>query len=397
LYEQTPDEKPKYSIHPEGFAAWQEICQEVRMECVRFAWDNLQALQEHIDNLSRRFHSLTLAAETGNLTKYIQDFGLDASTENALRLRLRDLTDQCIRTAREQNRPVTREDLYKAFVIADDTTSPQRLYDGSKPFAAEIKQYLDLAYNANLSDALNGYLLTPNDTLPRVALQEWERAAKQTGMSGFTTSDIIRLARTQLFSHVQAGLYLKSMRLLSLQDVLEIRKTREWEAYAKSLDKLLKGNILDFEQQAPAIYRRYASLMRRITKMLQRRYKYIGLTDLTAPWDPIAELELDIAGAKLAIRWTDEGPACTFSGREKPDTPPHGSAPFIARLRIGEWSSSHTRADLFTSFDFMKGKLEAAQEQWTKLQADLKEILHGRERREDVVKIGPTLNEKAST
>jgi len=190
------------------------------MECVRFAWDNLQALQEHIDNLSRRFHSLTLAAETGNLTKYIQDFGLDASTENALRLRLRDLTDQCIRTAREQNRPVTREDLYKAFVIADDTTSPQRLYDGSKPFAAEIKQYLDLAYNANLSDALNGYLLTPNDTLPRVALQEWERAAKQTGMSGFTTSDIIRLARTQLFSHVQAGLYLKSMRLLSLQDVL---------------------------------------------------------------------------------------------------------------------------------------------------------------------------------
>jgi len=283
------------------------------------------------------------------------------------------------------------------FVTEDHSSPSERRYDGSKPFAGEIKQFLDLAYNVNLADALNGYLLTPNDTLPRVALQEWQKIAQEPGSREFTTAEIIRIARQTLFSHIQAGLYFKSMRFLSLQDVLEIRKTDEWYAYVDALDVLLKGNILSFEQQAPQIYLRYAALMARITDMLGHLHKLTSQTNFKAPWDPVAELEIEVAGARLALRWTDEGLACTFSGREQPDTPPNGSAAFVTRLNIGEWSGSHTRADLFTSFDFMKGKLDAAQEQWAKLQADLKEILHGRERREDGLKIGPTLNEKAST
>lgn len=398
LAEQTPDEQPRFSTHPDGIAAWRQVCQEVLMNCVRFTWGDATAQQKAYDNLARRFHNFAATAETGDIPTYLKDFGLDAGAEEALRGRLLDLTEQCSALRRQaKGEFATREDLYNAFITADGTPPSERLYDGSKPFSAEIKQYLDLAYNVNLADALNGNLLTPNDTLPRVALQEWQRVSQQATSTKFATKAIIELARQKLFGDVQSGLYLKSMRLLSLQDVLEVRRTEEWDAYVRSLDELLKGNLLVFQRQAPEIYRNYARLMVRITDMLERRKKRESQTDFKAPWSPNAEFTIDIAGAMLSIKWTEEGRIYTFSGRERPALDENGSAPFVARLNIGDWSGSRSRADLFTSFDFMKGRLDAAQDQWEEMRSRLREIMRGKEHEDEPIKLGPTINEKVST
>ncbi len=396
LKEETPDEPPQYTASKEGLAAWQRICQETRMSCVRFTWTDPQQQQKAFEQLARQFRAFALRARDGDFEQYLKDFDLPREAESGLKKRFAQMGRLCF-DYMEEDKPITREVLYETFVTANHTRPSDRLYDGSKPFAGEIKQFLDLAYNANLADELNGYLLTPNDTLPRLALQEWKHATEQISSDKFSIDMIISLIRRDLFSHIQSGLYLKSMHLLSLHDVLKIRETEQWHAYASSLDKLLKGNISDFGHFAPDIYRHYAALMVEITTMIEGRHKGAGQTEFKAPWSPNIELVLDVSDSRLSIRWTEEGPSFAFSGQEIPTTALNGSAACVARLNIGEWSRSRTRADLFTSFDFMKGRLDAAKDLWELLRRDLGKLLHDREHREEPVKIGPTLNEKAST
>src|SRR6266567_7636593 len=130
---------------------------------------------------------------------------------------MHDLSSRHFRAHRQEQSPyITRNILYQNFVTAGENTTA-RLYDGTKPFAGEIKQLLDLAYNGYLADALNGYLLTPIDSPNRLILQDWETLIRNKVQ--ITGDTLIQMLRSNAFALLQEGLYLKSMGLLSLQDV----------------------------------------------------------------------------------------------------------------------------------------------------------------------------------
>jgi len=228
-------------------------------------------------------------------------------------------------------------------------------------------------------------------------LQEWDKVVGRRDVAQFNIPDIIKLVRRKLFDLVQSGLYLKSMHLLSLEDVLEIRQMEEWEGYVNSLDTLLNGDLEKFGVYAPVIYQQYALLMQRVTAMLTPRYRNVmSETNFTAAWDPTPTLEVDIGGAKASIVWGKAGASCVLSGLRSPAPTPERRAPFIARLKVGGSDEAPVRADLLTNVDFMKGKLDDVLEQWKLLRMELPKIMTVRERYTDPQNLNPTINEQES-
>jgi hypothetical protein len=367
--EKTPDVEPAFGV-TKDFRAWQQLCQEVRLHCVRFSWDD--QLNDDIAKagLSGRFHDFAETARNRDIGKYLEDLGLDSSAENTLKKRLGELKLVCANFMEDKDSHVTRDHLYKAFVTAGDNTSERR-YDRTKDLSGEIKQLLDLAYNGYLADGLGGYLLTPIDSLHRTALQEWQTAASQPNQ--VTSNEIMQLLQRSAFSLVQEGLYLKSMSLLSLLDVLEVRHMNEWEAYIRSMEDLLLNPLQFAEGGAASIYKNYIKLAERMTNLVVQRNEE-RRAELTAQWTPVVELVIDIAGAILSVIGTSEGlPVYKFMG----DVSSHvaaKAAPVVARLVIRSPSKVDTQADLITSIDFMKWKMRDARGQWADIQRQVKEL-----------------------
>src|SRR5207245_1308260 len=103
------------------------------------------------------------------------------------------------------------------------------------------------------------------------------------------------------------GLYLKSMGLLSLLNVLEVRHMDEWEAYIKSVETLLSDPFKFAEGGAESIYKNYIRLAERMTDLVVKRGEE-RRAELTEVWTPVIELVIDVAGAILTVIGTSEGP-----------------------------------------------------------------------------------------
>jgi hypothetical protein len=214
LAEKTPVDPPAggRGVKPFGvtetFQEWQEVCQEVRPRCLRLSWDDEENNQLLRMQLTRRLAGFARTMTENDIELYLKDLGLDASAEESFRQRLIDVERFCLDLA-YRNEPISRDALYKKFVVAGEDPEQQntaeRRYDRSKPFAAELKQLFDLRYNCNLPDVLNGYLITPVDSLPRTALQELQQMTKQPDIDG---KDIVTLLKRTAFDLVQQGLNL---------------------------------------------------------------------------------------------------------------------------------------------------------------------------------------------
>ena len=369
--EKAPDEEPAFGV-TRDFKTWRKLCQEVQMQCVRFSWDDQLNDETAKAGLSGRFHDFAQTARNRDIGKYLEDLKLDSSAESVLKKRLGELTLACANFMEDNDKHVTRDHLYKAFVTAGANTSERR-YDRTKPISGEIKQLLDLAYNGYLADGLGGFLLTPIDSLHRTAMQEWQAAASQPNQ--ITSDGIMQLLQRSAFSLVQEGLYLKSMSQLSLLGVLEVRHMDEWEAYIRSMEALLTNPLqfADAEGGAANIYKNYIKLAERMTDLVVWRNEE-RRAELTAQWTPVIELVIDIAGAVLSVIGTSEGfPVYKFMGGVSSQVASK-AAPVVARLVIRSPSKVDMQADLITSIDFMKWKMRDARGQWADIQRRVKEL-----------------------
>lgn len=367
-------EPPPFGLAPRGFPAWQRLSQEVRMRCVRLSWDDELNTRYTHDLLARRFHNFALTAATGDLDTYIQDLGSDPDAKSGLRNRLLDMARMCLEFM-GQGRLVTRNDLYQAFVTAGDNPAERR-YDVTRPFAGEIKELLDLAYNSYLADALGGSLLTPLDSLSRTALQEWQQAGRQPEI---TSDELVNLLQQSTFGLVQGGLYLKSMDVLSLPDVREVRRTDEWIAYIESLEAL-RGTPFQFtDGSVVRVYQNYLKLAEKMTDLVIQQSGR-PRTELTARWAPVIELVIDVAGAVLSVTWTSEGQRYQFSGEVALSVAAQ-AAPVAVRLVIRDMARKRAQAHLATSIDFMKYRMRDARQQWADIQRRVRELPGFREMR----------------
>jgi len=377
LAEKTPVDPPAsgagtvsgYEVD-KAFSAWQELCQEVRPRCVRLSWDDQENWHLTRRQLAERFNTFATSAAARDIDSFVQDLRLDSSARNQLRKRLVEMGQLCLDFI-NRDRLATRNDLYKAFVTAGDSPAERR-YDSTKPFAVEMKQLLDLAYNSNLPDALGGYLITPIDSLPRTALQEWQQAARQPTITG---EELLKMLQRTAFDLVGRGLNVESMAVLSLQDVREIRSMDEWRTYIQSLEALLNKPFQFADGGAARVYESYARLAKRITGLIagqQRKDEVLNF------WAPAVELVFYIAGAVLSVMWTQEGIIYQLSGQVSGLVGP-AAVPIVGRLVIRDMAEKKAQQDLSTSTDFMRSKMVDARKQWKEIEHQVRKLSGFRE------------------
>ena len=80
-----------------------------------------------------------------------------------------------------------------------------------KPFAAEIKEIVDLKYNVNLPDAMGRYSLTPKGSPPRSALGDLEESIQANVITPENVTEILYALRNLAFDQITKGMYLKSL------------------------------------------------------------------------------------------------------------------------------------------------------------------------------------------
>lgn len=400
LDELSPDQKPVFGVLPQNFTSWQQICKEVAMHCVRFSWEK-NTNDSRRREFERDFQELVQNLHVKDLQKLAIDLGLDLSSEEALFQRLDDVhevSNKYFRQHRKEERPyITRNVLYQQFVSASANTA-ERVYDGTKPFSGEIKQLVDLFYNAHQADVFQGYLLTPIDSPTRQILQEWDpKKFQDTREVG--SASLIEMLRGSAFSLVEEGLYLRSMGQLTLQDVLTIRDTEIWQKYIQSLQALL-NNPIGFNTLAQNVYYNYVELAKEMTHLIELRQSRQGGV-LVAPWEPSAKVQIEVGAASLEVIWNQDGAFFQESenaGQLLKSSDPSGITPVTVRWTIGDSGTGNTstQAKLYSSFDIMRGKMYKAQKEWNDLIKQLRDGLNYKEffvRQEQEIE-KPTVNEK---
>lgn len=376
LAEHTPIDPPAggRGVTPFGvtetFQEWQEVCQEVRPRCLRLSWDDEENNQLLRMQLTRRLANFAKTVTENDTLLYLKDLGLDKSAEESFRQRLIDVERFCLDLA-YRNEPISRDALYKKFVVAGDDPTKQntaeRRYDRSKPFAAELKQLFDLRYNCNLPDVLNGYLLTPVDSLPRTALQEVQQAIRHPAIAG---EDLVTLLKRTAFNLVQQGLNLPSMDVLSLQDVAEIRRMDEWTVYMEQLKQLLANPLGFADGGAAHVYESYEQLTRRIVRQIANQE---GKQHLLTVWSPTVEIVFSIAGAVLSMMLAPAGPVYSLSAQVA-GLIAGGTASVVGKLVIRDAKEKHARQDLSTSIDFLRYRLPDARKQWSEIERMVRQL-----------------------
>ncbi len=368
LGEQTPADPPASgaqatSFETINFEAWKEFCQEIRTRCVRLSWDDEENKERTRYNLSARFNEFVggqVIAEPSHIDTYLHDLGLDESERSPFISQLHELTRYCQELG-AQNLLPTRNQLYKRFVTAGENPAERR-YDKSKPFAAEIKQLLDLVYNRNLPDALGGRLITPVGTLLRTTLRE-DGIKKGQSTDG---DKLLYLLKNTRFQLVGQSLNIVSLSSLSLNDVHEIRRMDEWMAYMESLSQLLRHPDQFADGQAAKVYNDYIKLARQITQRVEQQ----GKSNILSIWSPSVKLVFDIAGAQISCTWTDEGPIYETS-KDVFGLVSGTSARVIARLIIRDMSEEEPQQDLSTAYDFAPFIMQDAKRQWEEIKKEI--------------------------
>lgn len=377
LGESTPVDPPHSGPQTEGgygvakeFREWQELCQEVRIRCLRLSWDDQENSDLIRKYLALPFNTFATSAGFRDIETYLHDLNLDANARSSFRKRLTDVGRFCLDLA-DQDKLVTRNQVYQEFVSATLNTA-ERKYDSNKPFAAELKQLFDLSYNCNLPDALGGYLLTPVDSLPRTALQEWQQMKLKQEING---EELVKLLQRTAFSLVQEGLNLPSMDILSLQNVADIRHTEEWVLYIEKLKQLLE-NPLEFADGGIAhVYESYGTLTQRVTGLVARESEK---KDLLSKWSPSIEIVFNIAGATLSYFLTPEGTLFQLMGTVAA-TIAGGAVPIVGKLIIRDMKEKHAQQDMSTSVDFMRCRMQDAAKQWKDIDKFIRTLPNFRE------------------
>lgn len=348
VFEDSPDQKPTFDLTEDRWKAWMDVVHGSNLACVKLDWGDQN---DDFKRLSGRYHNYIQTLNTEQRARHIAEYLKVPENEfPEFRKRLKDVASFAFNLA--DTRLVTRNDLYKEFVAIDGTNIAEGHYS-QKPYAAIIKQIVDLKYNVNLPDAMGRYSLTPAGSPPRSALGDLEETIQAETITDKNVEEIIRALQSLVFDKITQGMYLKSLGDLRLADVIKVRKTEEWQIYRTAMLNLLSDPI-EFSHLSNVFYEKFAKLNTVITRIRAERDQ--------AKWDPWIKLLISIGAKTMEIAINPADPTqklLTTIGTGAIST---GVTPFLMRFAVD--ADTFTNADLDTSLDFMRGNIQTGRDVW---------------------------------
>jgi hypothetical protein len=364
--EPSPATQPdNFTRRDAGWDGWRQVISESAPTCLRLSWEsdaeNAAQARRLLATPSAQFIETVNYLESPMLAA---DLGLSAQDSAALADRLREVAAWAHRRS-EAGERLNREDAYNAFVVADGTDPSDRRYDPDKPFSAAIKQLIDLRYNANLADALGSYLLSPEDSLRRRALQEW-RADRQSG--GIADAHrLVQVVSNLRFDQITGVLgALGAFEQLTLGGILELRSTAAWEHYHAMLRAFLAQQTLeafgDAEHGAEAVALAYRQVIKEAGDIVVRYSEKAT----RRRWDPVIEITVEFAGALLSILYNPAGTGGNAFRLIRPleDQVATRSAKAVFHLVIGRVTRSRGRSRVDNSLRVLDTRLDHGRRDW---------------------------------
>jgi hypothetical protein len=356
VFEDSPDQRPTFDLKESLWNAWMDIVHDSHLSCVKLDWGDQN---DDFKRLSGIYHNYVQTLNTEQRAEHLASYLKVPKDEfPEFRKRLKDVASFAFNLA--DTRLVTRNDLYREFVVTDDTNIAEGYYS-KKPYAAKIKQIVDLKYNVNLPDAMGRYSLTPEGSPPRSALGDLEETIQANIISPENVKDILQALRGLAFDQITQGMYLKSLGDLKLADVIKTRETEEWEMYRKSMLDLL-ANPLEFPHLSAVFYAKFEKLNNAITKIRAERDQ--------AKWEPWVKLLISVGAKAMEIAFNPANPSQKILTTMGTGILSTGVTPLLMRLTIG--TKTLTDADLDVSLDFMRGNVQSGREVWNDMLGQLR-------------------------
>lgn len=364
--EPSPATRPgAFTHHDAGWNGWRQVIAEAAPTCLRLSWES----DEENAAQARRLLA-TPSAQFIETVSYLEplllaaDLRLSAEDGAALADRLREVAVWAHRRS-EAGERLNREDVYKAFVVEDGTDPSDRRYDPAKPFAAPIKKLIDLRYNANLADALGSYLLSPQDSLRRRALQEWRDDRRSGGITD--SSRLVQVVSNLRFDQVTEVLgALAAFEQLTLGGILELRATPAWDRYHTLLRAFLAQQTLDAfgdgQHGAEAVALAYRQVIKEAGDIAIR----YSQEATQRRWEPIVEITVEFAGALVSILYNPTGTGSNAFRLIRPLAAGVAtrSAKAVFHLVIGGVTRSRGRSRVDNSLRVLDTRLDRGRRDW---------------------------------
>jgi hypothetical protein len=366
--EPSPATAPGTFTHRDaGWDGWKQVIAESTPTCLRLSWES----DQENSNQTRRLLAAPSSQFIENIS-YLEpptlsaDFNLSADAVVALESHLQYVAGWAHRRS-EAGERLNREDVYEKFVVEDGTNPSDRRYDPGKPFASVIKQLVDLRYNANLADALGSYLLSPEDSLRRRALQEWKDDRRGGGIAD--ADQLVRVVSNLRFDQISEVLgALSAFEKLTLGGIIELRSTPAWTHYHTVLRRFLAQQTLDAfgnsEHGAEAVALAYRDVIREAGE-IAIRYRQ---DTVQRRWDPVVEITVEFAGALLSILYNPTGTGGNVFKLIRPlaSAGVTRSAKAVFHLVIGRVTRSYGHSTIDNSLKVLDTKLDHGRRDWEK-------------------------------
>lgn len=275
--EETPDQKPGFDHTAEDLAAWVDTFKGANPLVLRMSWQDQTTNAARNKRLARRFHEKCKSFEDLDAAPLHDGLNLPMNQQDEFWRRRREFVD-FVRSKAPANGYISRNQLYSEFISANGSNVSECHYDFNKPYARELKQLVDVAYNTGLPDLLFGQLITPNDTINRSVLQE---DAKRPGNQ---VEDMAGLAQLLGAIRLDEMLNLLNQEVqfirfeeLNLADVTAGRSMGEWRQYNESLraaaaeDYLTTGADNRFRLRLEEAARRHTAFQQALFHSLGQR------------------------------------------------------------------------------------------------------------------------------
>jgi hypothetical protein len=363
-----PDVNPGFQTGA-GFEPWRRLADETHMSCLRLSWnDEENRVAAH--RMVRSFSGYVRLLDELDDTALGKDFGSvdDPERSRALYRRIVEVASWSSNEVQE-GREVTRQHLYEKFVVADGSDVARRVYDFDKPFAAEIKQLIDLKYVTNLGDSLDVYTITPSDSLRRTALQEIDSYSGRRNLHPVETNgdQIIDSLRRLAFADIQDALQnVPTLDHLSLTDVEAVRREHQWQEYrdklARALDARSLELISDPSEGAPGIARSYVEMLAKAEEVTNARRG----EDIARRVEGFTEVAIDIGLMTVNVLFHGDeiisevaGDLSRLAGR--------AAARVAIRLGVGHYLQSRSRRRIDSTFQLLELQMARPEREARKL------------------------------
>ncbi|MCL2663894.1 MAG: toll/interleukin-1 receptor domain-containing protein [Oscillospiraceae bacterium] len=241
---------PKYATEAKATKAWNRVCKQNAVYCIREDWDN--PIDQHSIDFLR--YCTTISINKDENTMLASNFGFDHAKSAEFLRTIKDIemqvycqTNMFGTSTISKSKGYSRSAFYKNYVVRDRAGKNDPvlncLFDEDKPFCTNLKKMIDVFYNSIFSNYFKCWALMPYDTKPEDMFIY--KMYLHSGDKEVSLEELI-YAFSELLEHNSISELIKTMgnRIYlhnwTLADIYMFRKTEEWHTYVELLEHINK-------------------------------------------------------------------------------------------------------------------------------------------------------------